>query len=79
MQFDLKCGRHQRVAFEQKKIILDIPKEGVVLENGWSIIPLSTTVVSMLAIISLDFDFTSVFVTDLQKSSDPGSCAELCS
>ena len=70
------------MAFEQKKIILDIPKEGVVLENGWSITPLGTTVVSALAINSFAFDFTSVLVPAHQKSSDPGPawsfCVELC-
>jgi len=25
--------------FEREKIILDIPKEGIVLENGWTITP----------------------------------------
>jgi len=36
------------VDFDQD-VKLDIPEEGVVLESGWSITPLGTTVVSLLA------------------------------
>jgi len=32
-------GPHQEVMFEGDKITLDIPKEGLVLENGWTITP----------------------------------------
>ena len=32
-------GPHQEVMFEGDKITLDIPKEGIELENGWTIIP----------------------------------------
>ena len=34
-----RMGPYQEVVFEGEKIILDIPKEGVVLENGWTITP----------------------------------------
>ena len=34
-----RMGPYQEVVFEGEKIILDIPKKGVVLENGWTITP----------------------------------------
>ena len=32
-------GPYQEVMFEGENITLDIPKEGIVLENGWTVIP----------------------------------------
>ena len=34
-----KMGPYQEVMFEEEKITLDIPKEGIALENGWTITP----------------------------------------
>ena len=34
-----RVGPDQEVTFEQDQITLDIPKEGLVLENGWAITP----------------------------------------
>ena len=34
-----RMGPYQEVMFEGDKITLDIPKEGIELENGWTIIP----------------------------------------
>ena len=43
--------------FEEEKITLDIPKEGVVVENGWTITPDTYPGVSLL-IIPLRLGFT---------------------
>jgi len=34
-----RMGPYQEVVFEGEKIILDIPKKGLALENGWTITP----------------------------------------
>ena len=34
-----RMGPDQEVVFEGEKITLDIPKEGVTLESGWTITP----------------------------------------
>ena len=34
-----KMSSHHMVVFEGERITLDIPKEGLVLENGWTITP----------------------------------------
>ena len=34
-----RMGPYQEVMFKEEKISLDIPKEGIVLENGWTITP----------------------------------------
>lgn len=41
-------GPDQEVIFEGEEITLDIPKEGVSLENGWTIIPYTHPGVSLL-------------------------------
>ena len=41
-------GPYQEVVFEGEKIVLDIPKEGVVLEKGWTITPDTYPGVSLL-------------------------------
>ena len=46
LQLDFKMCPDQTVLFDQNEIKLDIPEQGVKLESGWSITPLSTTVVS---------------------------------
>jgi len=43
-------GPDQEVVFEGEKITLDIPKEGVTLESGWTIIPHTYPGVSLLYI-----------------------------
>ena len=40
-------GDDQAVLFDQSKITLDIPADGVVLESGWSITPLATSEVRL--------------------------------
>jgi len=42
-----RMSSHQEVVFEGEKITLDIPKEGLVLENGWTIIPYTHPGVSL--------------------------------
>ena len=51
LQLDHVIGPDCMVLFEQNRneITLDIPPEGVVLKNGWSITPLGTTKVRLLA------------------------------
>ena len=34
---DARFGPDQELVFEWEKITLDIPKEGIVLESGWTI------------------------------------------
>ena len=46
----------QIVDFDQN-VKLDIPEEGVVLQSGWSITPLSTTVVSLLASFEFSYQY----------------------
>ena len=41
-------GPDQEVMFERERITLDIPKEGVVLESGWTITPHTYPGVSLL-------------------------------
>jgi len=36
-EVDARFGPDQELVFEGKKITLDIPKEGIVLESGWTI------------------------------------------
>ena len=47
------------VTFGEKEVILDVPEEGVVLENGWKITPMFAPVVSLYATMynSIGFDF----------------------
>ena len=35
------------MTFEKKEVILNVPEEGVVLENGWGILPAFAPVVSL--------------------------------
>ena len=42
-------GPDQEVIFEGEQITLDIPKEGIALENGWTIIPFTYPGVSTLS------------------------------
>ena len=44
---DARLGSSQEVEFEGEKITLDIPKEGIVLESGWTIIPHTLPEVSL--------------------------------
>ena len=46
-------GPDFEVIFEREQIVLDIPKEGLVLENGWTITPYAAPGVSELLLISL--------------------------
>ena len=46
-------GPDQEVIFEEEQITLDIPKEGIVLESGWTITPFTYPGVSELI-----FDFS---------------------
>ena len=46
-----RVGPDQEVTFEQDQITLDIPKEGLVLENGWTIIPHIYPGVSLCVIV----------------------------
>ena len=41
-------GPDQEVMFEEERITLDIPEDGIVLESGWSITPLTYPGVSQL-------------------------------
>ena len=43
-----RLGPDQEVTFEQDQITLDIPKEGLVLQNGWTITPHTYPGVSLL-------------------------------
>ena len=49
-------GSSQKMVFKGEKITLDIPLEGIVLENGWAITPLALPEVSL-------FRNTSQYVT----------------
>ena len=42
-------GPDQEVMFEEEQITLDIPKKGLVLENGWTITPHTYPAVSFCA------------------------------
>ena len=46
-------GSDFEVIFEEEEIILAIPKEGFVLESGWTITPYTYSRVSELLLISL--------------------------
>jgi len=37
-----RMGPYQEVMFKEEKISLDIPKEGIVLESGWTILHIHT-------------------------------------
>ena len=43
-----RMGPDQEVMFERERITLDIPKEGIVLESGWTITPHTYPGVSLL-------------------------------
>ena len=43
-------GPDQEVMFERERITLDIPKEGVVLESGWTITPHTYPGVSLVCL-----------------------------
>ena len=43
-----RLGPDQEVIFEEEKITLDIPEEGIVLDSGWSITPHTHPGVSLL-------------------------------
>ena len=42
-------GPDQEVIFEGEQITLDIPKEGIVLESGWTITPFTYPGVSTMS------------------------------
>ena len=44
-----RLGPDQEVIFEGKQITLDIPKEGIMLESGWTITPFTYPGVSTLS------------------------------
>lgn len=44
-------GPDQPVEFEADQIRLDIPPKGIVLEEGWKLVPLITPVVSMIYVV----------------------------
>ena len=44
-------GPDQEVVFEGEKIALNIPKEGVTLESGWTITPHTYPGVSLVTIV----------------------------
>ena len=46
-----RMGPYQEVMFEGDKITLDIPKEGIELENGWTITPHTYPGVSLVTIV----------------------------
>ena len=46
-------GPDQEVMFEGENITLDIPKEGLVLESGWTLIPHIHPRVNLTAILRL--------------------------
>ena len=35
-----EAGPYLRVTFDGEEVSLDIPKEGIILPNGWSLLPL---------------------------------------
>jgi len=45
----------EEVMFEEQKISLDIPEEGMMLENGWTITPHSYPGVSLVMIVVFSF------------------------
>ena len=44
-------GPEQEVIFEGEQITLDIPKEGIALESGWTITPFTFPGVSKLSLV----------------------------
>ena len=46
-----RMGPYQEVMFEGDKITLDIPKEGIELENGWTITPHTYPGVGLVMIV----------------------------
>ena len=44
-----RVGPDQVVIFEEEEITLDIPEEGIVLENGWTISPYTLPRVSTVS------------------------------
>jgi len=72
-EVNARMGPYQEVVFEGEKIILDIPKEGIVLENGWttSLLPK----VPITIVIECDMQSTCIVYT-LMHSIAAASQAE---
>ena len=52
-QANARMGPYQEVMFKEDNITLDIRKEGIVLESGWTITPHTYPGVSLVRIVSL--------------------------
>jgi len=50
-----RMGPYQEVTFKEENISLDIPKEGTVLESGWTITPHTYPGVSLVRIVVIAF------------------------
>ena len=68
----VKAGPHQLLIFEDDKITLDIRDDGVVLENGWNITPLTDLEVRLYiaynCIVHIYVNFP-IFPTDCKAAS----------
>ena len=64
-----RVGPDQEVIFEEEQITLDIPKEGLLLESGWTITPHTYPGVSLCECAIIYFAktvsiYTLIFLTD---------------
>lgn len=57
-----KVGPDQEIAFEEEQITLDIPKGGVMLESGWSIIPCTHPMVSSYHCLVVHLKYSTLCV-----------------
>jgi len=67
-----RMGPYQEVMFEGEKITLDIPKEGIALENGWTITP--DTYPGVSALNSKHFKFRVDFDKELKGHTYIQNC-----
>ena len=65
-------GLHQPIGFKQDKIILDIPKEGILTLKGWKVTQLAAPMVNSCG-CQVDFVIDSVPPTS-HTSGDQGIC-----
>ena len=57
-------GPEQTIEFESNQIKLDIPTEGIELQNGWKVTPILNPVVSIYFICPSLFDFMFLTLPD---------------